>query len=173
MIKDRTIRVVIFALIVINILLYAKTATYDFVNFDDKTYVLYNPVIKEITLDNLEKIFSEFNFSNYQPLVHLTYAVEYYFFGQNAAGYHIISVILHILNSILVLYLIFFLSKDSTIAFIVALLFSLHPMQVETIAWISEQKGLLSTFFYLLSFLSYIRYSWEKKKYCWASCKNL
>ena len=109
-------------------------------------------------------IFTKFYYANYQPLVLLSYALEYKLFGLNAGGYHVTNTVLHILNGVLVLLLIYTITKKTWMSLIIALLFCLHPMQVESVAWISERKGLMCAFFYFLSFMSYIRFSREDKK---------
>jgi tetratricopeptide (TPR) repeat protein len=161
--KNRFFLIAILVLIFTSILLYGKTAGYDFVNYDDLSYVINNKMIKNPTVNNIKKMFTEHYFANYQPLVHLSYAVEHKLYKLNASGYHITNIILHTINSILVLLLIYTMTKSSWISLFIALLFSLHPMQVESVAWISERKGLMCAFFYLLSFMAYIRFSRKKK----------
>jgi tetratricopeptide (TPR) repeat protein len=154
----------IFVIILVNIAIYGKTANYDFVNFDDSDYVIENPFIKKLDKNDVKDIFTKFYFSNYQPLVHLSYALEYKSFKSNAGGYHITNTVLHTINGILVLLLIYLITKNVWISLIIALLFSLHPMQVESVAWISERKGIMCAFFYFLSFMAYIRFSRQDKK---------
>src|SRR5260221_10960730 len=88
----------------------------------------------------------------------LSLAIEYHFWGLNEAGYHIINVLLHLLNIILVFYTIFLLSNKTGVALIVALLFGIPPMHVESVAWASELKDLLYTFFFLASYILYLKY---------------
>jgi len=134
--NNKTILLLILAVIVANVIIYAKTANFDFVNYDDPDYVIHNPLIKDFDQAKLKKVFSEYYFFNYQPVMLLTYAAEYSAFSDNASGYHIVSTLLHILNAILVLLLIYSLSNNLTSAFIVALIFSLFPLHVETVAWV-------------------------------------
>src|SRR5260221_4084340 len=88
----------------------------------------------------------------------LSLAIEYHFWGLNEAGYHIINVLLRLLNIILVFYTIFLLSNKTGVALIVALLFGIHPLHVESVAWASELKDLLYTFFFLASYYFYLKY---------------
>jgi len=113
---------------------------------------------------SLKATFTEYYFANYQPLVLLTYAAEYNFFELNPNGYHIINLIFHALNSVLVLLLIYLITENAQISFLLALIFSLHPMQTESIAWVSALKELMCAFFYILSFISYIKYSKDGKQ---------
>jgi lipoprotein NlpI len=162
--RSRFLLISIFIIILVSITLYGKTKSYDFVNFDDTEYVIKNPLINELSVENTKSIFSKFYFANYQPLVLLSYALEYKHFKLTPGAYHITNIILHTINSILVLLLLYLITKNSWISLIIALLFSIHPVQVESVAWVSERKGLMCAFFYLLAFMSYIRYSRKDKK---------
>ncbi|HKB43192.1 MAG TPA: hypothetical protein VKC90_02345, partial [Chitinophagaceae bacterium] len=123
--------------------------------WDDKNYIQNNPGLHSI---NLKEIFSSYVLGNYHPLTMLSLAIEYHFWGLNEAGYHIINVLLHLLNVILVFYAIFLLSNKTGVALIAALLFGIHPLHVESIAWASELKDLLYTFFFLASYIFYLKY---------------
>ena len=129
-----------------------------FTNFDDDDYVVNNPDIRGFSVHNLAMIFSSNYVGNYQPVTMLTYLVEYQFCGINSTIYHATNLLLHIVNCLLVFALIFALSRQYLLSLLVALLFAIHPMRVESVAWIAERKDLLSSFFYFLSLLSYLRY---------------
>jgi tetratricopeptide (TPR) repeat protein len=101
---------------------------------------------------------------NYQPLVHLSYALEHKLFKLDPSGYHITNLIFHLLNTLLVFFLFLMLTKDTITSLILALFFSLHPMQVESVAWISERKGLMCAFFLLISSIAYIHSSRQEKR---------
>jgi hypothetical protein len=149
-------------LILASVFIYGKTAGYELVNSDDYGYVLDNPYIKELSAKNLKDMFTESYYANYQPLVHLTYAMDYKITGTEASSYHTTNIALHTINCVLVLILIFAITKNAWLSIIIAFLFCVHPMQVESVAWISERKGLLCTFFYIPSLLFYIRFSRTK-----------
>jgi hypothetical protein len=100
----------------------------------------------------------------------LSYLAEYHFFGMEAFGYHMVSLILHLLNCALVFLMIFLLSKSNIVAFIAAMLFAIHPLQVESVAWIAERKDLLYTLFSLAGFISYIHYLNKRKVSCYYIC---
>jgi len=95
---------------------------------------------------------------NYHPVTMLSYAIEYKIFGLSASGYHTTNWLLHLINTTMVFILIQLLTKSVTISLLTTLLFGIHPMHVESVAWISERKGLLYTFFYLLSIYYYLKY---------------
>ena len=126
-----------------------------FILWDDPEYVTQSPHIFEI---NLKKIFSEFYFSNYHPLTLLSYSIEHRFFGFNPFYYHLDNLFLHLINISLVFYFIFLLTRKKQFyaAVISSILFAIHPMHVESVAWVSERKDLLYTLFFLLSLISYL-----------------
>jgi tetratricopeptide (TPR) repeat protein len=125
---------------------------------DDDLYVTDNPMIREITWENLSRIFTKFYFTDYLPLTFLSLAVDYHFWKLDLWGYHLTNIILHVLNTLLLLYLFRQWAKDEQVAFVAALLFALHPIQVESVAWLSERKNLLATFFFLAAFISFLYY---------------
>ncbi|CAN5378745.1 tetratricopeptide repeat protein [soil metagenome] len=127
-------------------------------NWDDPHYLNENPLIKKLTGENIKRIFTEVFFGNYQPLHILSYAIEYHFYKLNPAGYHATSLIMHLVVTYFVYRFIFLLSTNSTIALIAALLFGIHPLHVESVAWAAERKDLLYAMFFLGSLNLYIRY---------------
>jgi hypothetical protein len=135
-----------------------------FTNWDDSAYVVYNPDIKAFGLRHVAKIFSSKYLTCYQPLTMLTYMAEYRFFRLNPMAYHCDDVLLHIINCLLVFALMYALSGKYFTSLLVALLFAVHPLRVESVAWIAERKGVLSSFFYFLSLLFYLRYMKKGKK---------
>ncbi|MGA2505936.1 MAG: tetratricopeptide repeat protein [Chitinispirillaceae bacterium] len=127
-----------------------------FTYWDDDTFVVNNPDIQGFTLKNLTKIFTSNYVGNYQPLTMLTYMAEFHFFRFNPIAYHSTNLILHILNGLLVCTLIFGLSGHYLTGLLVGLLFAVHPLRVESVAWIAERKDVLFAFFYFFSLLFYI-----------------
>jgi protein O-mannosyl-transferase len=129
-----------------------------FVNWDDDRYVTENPVVRDLSLDGIKEVFSSFYVSNYQPLTMLSYLAEFRAFKLNPYGYHLTSIILHLLNSLLVFWLIYMLSRKISVSLIVAVLFAIHPLHAESVAWVSERKDLLYSFFFLASVIFYCYY---------------
>ena len=139
-----------------------------FTNLDDDKYVADNPDIKGVTLHNLSKIFSSSYVGNYQPFSMLTYMAEYSLFTLNPKPYHATNLLLHIVNGCLVVMLIYGLSGSYLTGLLVGLLFAVHPMRVESVAWIAERKDVLSALFYFVSLLFYLRYiNKNKRKFYW------
>lgn len=133
-------------------------------NLDDTIYIIDNPLVKSLSWENIKKIFTTFQVNgSYNPLVLLSWALDYQFVGLNPQLYHITNLALHLLVTVLVFYFIAKLSKNSYVAFGTSLLFGIHPMHVEAVAWITARKDLLYALFYLLGLLTYLFYL-EKSK---------
>lgn len=131
-----------------------------FVNYDDDRYVYRNPLIRDFSRDGIARIFATTDFTVlYTPLVFLSYAVEYRFFGLDPFPYHLTNLILHLCNCLLVFYFILGLTRRASAAFITAILFGLHPLRVESVAWITERKDVLYALFLLASLNCYIAYA--------------
>lgn len=150
---------VVLILIVLTLGVYWQVQKFDFINFDDNVYVTENRHIQSgITLDGFRWALSTKYFDLWTPLVYISFMLDYQFFRFNAGGYHWTNVIIHIFNTIL----LFFLFKSLTGAVwrsaLVAALFAIHPINVESVAWVAERKNVLSTFFWMLTMLFYVRY---------------
>jgi len=158
--RDVLEKILPYALIVVAaISLYGKSVGFDFVpSWDDDVYVLNNRLIQSLSISNLKAIFTQPFFSNYAPVHLLSYSVDYLFWGLNPAGYHLMNVILHAANVILAFIVIKRVAKRYDVAFISALIFAVHPVNVENVAWVSERKTLLSVFFIFLSLLTYLNF---------------
>jgi len=135
-------------------------------NWDDEVYVLNNENIKEFSWGQIKYWFTEYHHGNYHPFTMISYMVEYSIAEFNPVIYHFTNYLLHLLNTGLVFFFIFKLIGRKDAALITAILFGVHPMHVESVAWISERKDLLYTAFYLGSLLVYLGYKqtpdWKK-----------
>lgn len=144
-----------FIVIGITLAVYLSSINNGFTNWDDDKYITQNTSIQSV---DFKKLFSSYEQGNYHPLTMLSYSLEYQFFKLNPKPYHATNILLHTLNSLLVLLFIWLLCKQKWVAFITAILFAIHPMHVESVAWISERKDVLYTFFYLSALCTYIVY---------------
>ena len=126
-----------------------------FVNWDDDLYVTENNVTQNLSFHNVEKIFTSYFVNNYQPLTMLSYLLEYRSFKLNPLGYHLTNLILHLLNCLLVFWLIYLLTQKISISAITTFLFGLHPLHVESVAWVSERKDVLYALFFLAAMVGY------------------
>ncbi|MBU0765205.1 MAG: glycosyltransferase family 39 protein, partial [Bacteroidetes bacterium] len=127
-------------------------------NWDDQVNITNNDKIQELSLENLKRIFTERQIAHYSPLKLLSFAIVYAVSGNNPAGFHLLSLIIHLCNIILVLFFIYRLSADYSSAFIAAALFAVHPMSTSSVAWISALSTLQVTFFYILGLIIYLKY---------------
>jgi len=145
-------------------MVYARAGSFDFVNFDDPDYVTANNAVKGgLTLSGITWAFTRFYASNWHPLTWISHMLDCEIFGMHPAGHHFVNVALHAGNAILLFLLLQRLTGAQWRSAIVAGLFALHPLHVESVAWISERKDVLSTFFGLLSLLTYAEYVREAK----------
>lgn len=159
-----------FILVLITTSIYYKSLSNDFVRWDDPEYVTRNPDIRTFHGDSLnitfKNTFTSYVRGNYHPLTMLSYCVDYNMYKLNPKPYHRNNLILHILNTLLVFCFIWLLTQKKWVAVITALLFSVHPMHVESVAWISERKDVLYSFFYLAALCTYVLYL-KKEKWKW------
>ncbi len=151
----------LFAILLVSLFAYLPVFQNGFVNWDDDQYIQGNRLIHS---KNLKEIFSSYFMGNYHPFTLLILAFEFKIFGMNPAGYHIVNLLLHLMNIILVYYSVLLLSEKHLVALIASLIFALHPIHVESVAWVSELKDLLYSFFFLFSFIYYLKYIKTGKK---------
>jgi tetratricopeptide (TPR) repeat protein len=132
-----------------------------FINLDDGSYVTANPQVRAgATLDGAAWAFRTFESANWHPVTWLSHMLDAELFGDRAWGHHLTSVVLHALNAALVFALLHVLTGSLWRSLLVAALFGLHPLRVESVAWVAERKDVLSLFFGLLSLLAYA--AWKR-----------
>jgi Flp pilus assembly protein TadD len=151
---------VLLALIIFPALVYWPLLGYGFINWDDPLNILDNPQIKRFSPEGVKEILlHSARISNYYiPLTFLSFSFDYALFGLDPGAFHRTSLVLHLLNTLLVFWVFHLLSRNLYLAFFGAALFSLHPLNVESVAWAAERKGLLAAFFLLLALGMYQRY---------------
>lgn len=146
-------------ILLITVLAYANAVDNNFIyQFDDDLYVTDNPDIKALSAGNLYRMFTTSYVGLYLPLTMLSYAIEYHFFGLDAPAFHLTNLLLHLINVWLVFLLILKLKPNVYVASLVAFVFALHPMHVESVTWISERKDVLYLLFYLAAAIFYLKY---------------
>lgn len=147
-------------LVVITLLSYWKLPTHDFLDFDDNGYITQNIHVHEgITWKNIKWAFGVEDFAYWHPLTWLSHMLAFQLFGLNPAMHHLINLFLHVANTLLLFFLLYRMTRSLWSSFFVAAMFALHPLNVESVAWISERKNVLSTFFWMLSMLAYVYYA--------------
>jgi tetratricopeptide (TPR) repeat protein len=148
---------------------YASSIWFGFC-WDDVSYVVEHPNIRSISWNNITAIFSRSYIGNYAPVHILAYMGEYALWGLNPKGYHSVNLLLHIFNSLFLFILIRKITARNEVALLASLIFAVHPVQVENVAWVSEQKSLLAMAFFLPAFYLSVRDSDVRKpSYYWAS----
>lgn len=163
MVKDRTLQVLI-AILLITALIYARSYNQTFLfGWDDGEYIT-NPDIKNLSITNIGKYFSSFYLGMYQPIPVLTFALNIYLGGENPVGFHLFSILIHFINILLVFNLVKKLSGSNPAAILSALLLAVHPMNVESISWLSARSTGLFSMFYLLALSAYLKYIREGLK---------
>lgn len=156
----------------VTVLIYSGALDYDYVS-DDRVNIVSNYNIHGINIENILWSFNNALGGHYQPFTWLSYMIDFEIWGQDRYGYRLTNIVLHSVNAILLMFVLYLvLSKlYSTIAnskiilasSIGVLFFSLHPLRVESVVWLTERRDVLSTFFLLVSFISYFNYSYRKE----------
>jgi hypothetical protein len=148
------------ALAVLIISVYWPAIWFNFIELDDNLYILENPKIKlGLSMEGITWALTTFHTTNWHPLTWLFMLVEYRFFGLNPAGYHFVGIILHIVNAVLLLIVTSRILGEKWKALMVAALFAVFPLNIESVVWIAELKNLLSTMLWFLTILFYLRYA--------------
>src|SRR5213595_2686478 len=150
---------VCLVLVAVTWVVFGQTLGHDFVNFDDHVYVYENPSItRGLSVDGVIGAFTHAHARNWHPLTTISHMLDYQLYGLNAGGHHFTNVLLH---SIAVL-LLFLVLKQMTCAFLqsacVATVFAIHPLHVESVAWVAERKDVFSAVFFMLTLGAYVRY---------------
>jgi tetratricopeptide (TPR) repeat protein len=135
---------------------YAQVRHHDFVNYDD--YVYLAAIDTGVTAESVERAFTEHIVSNWIPVTWVMLLVDYQLYGREPAGYHLTNVALHAANAVLLFWLLVQLTDATGRSAFVAAVFALHPLHVESVAWLSERKDVLSGLFFMLTLLAYVRY---------------
>lgn len=147
----------LLAILAITVICFIPTFSNDFVTWDDDVNLLDNPFLRAFDWPNIKGIFTQSIIGNYNPLPTFTLAIEKAIFGLNPVVYHTSNLMLHLIGVVLAYRIALSLELSRTGAFMVALLFGMHPMRVESVAWVTERKDVLFGVFYFAALLSYIR----------------
>jgi tetratricopeptide (TPR) repeat protein len=163
--KPWRIAAVCLLLAVLTVFAYREVRHNDFLTLDDYTYVLENRDIQHgVNLQSVEWAFTTFYFGNWHPLTWISYLADWSLYGKNPVGYHMTNVYLHAAGAVLLfllfLYMTGFLGRSAMVAF----LFALHPMHVESVAWVAERKDVLCGFFWIVTLFAY---AWYVRKPSW------
>jgi len=157
--REKLVRICCLLLVLATVALYNPLSRAPFLNYDDDAYVVQNSHLRgRLNSETLKWAFTTHDLSNWHPLTWLSHALDVQMFGLKPEGHHYVNVLLQSLNAVL----LFLLLERSTGAlwrsFMVAALFAVHPINVESVAWISERKNVLSMAFFLAGLLAYVSY---------------
>ena len=158
-IADESGRLLIAAILGACFLIYGQVWWFEFINLDDNLYVYDNPFVRPgLNWISAGWAFTTFHSANWHPLTWLSHMADASIFGPRPGGHHFVNVLFHAANSLLSFFVFRQMTGDVWKSGIVALLFAIHPAHVESVAWVSERKDVLSTLFWLLTMLAYVRY---------------
>ncbi|MCJ7633705.1 tetratricopeptide repeat protein [Candidatus Bathyarchaeota archaeon] len=150
-------------ILVITFIAFSPSINNGFTNWDDDQHVTENILIRKLSWANIGKMFTSYYVGAYIPMTILTYSLEYQFFKFNTKTYHLTNLAFHLLNCLLVFWFFRFLTKNVWASLAATLLYAVHPLRVESVAWISERKDVLYAFFYLLSLISFLYFRKKRK----------
>jgi len=157
----------IAALVVLGLVAFWQSVAFDFLNWDDIAYVQANELIRSWSPSNLWGVATETVTRNYAPLTILSFLIDHTIWGMNPCGYHATNVILHLVNGVLVFLLLRQLTGNLFVAWFTAALFLVHPVQIESVVWISSRKGLLCSVFMLWAAIVRLRPDVTAKHDAW------
>ena len=147
-------------LALVTLAVYWPATHFDFTNYDDPDYVIYNTSIQHgVTPAMVAWAFKTSYASNWHPLTWISHAADCALFGLNPGGHHLTNLLFHAANSVLLFLVLWQLTGSQWRSALVAALFAWHPLHVESVAWISERKDVLSAFFWLLTMAAYGKYA--------------
>lgn len=162
--QNRDTFVVCLLVVVATFAVYAQVIGFDFINYDDPHYVVDNPRVQQgFSWESIKWAFTTTYASNWHPLTWLSHILDWNLYGPKAGGHHLTNVLLHIASALVLFFTFRLMTGTIWRSGFVAALFALHPMHVESVAWVSERKDVLCGLFWMLTMLFYSRYikTWE------------
>ena len=143
---------------------YSPVLGHGFLVLDDREYVTANTHIRGLGWETIRWAFTSRDAANWHPLTWMSHAIDYQLYGLNPLGHHLSAVLIHAVNAALLFLVLYWITKRMGPSLFVGGLFGLHPINVESVAWIAERKNVLSTFFFLLTIAAY---AWYAQKPNW------
>ncbi len=155
----------LFFLTILTFAIYFQVVNFDFLSYDDHTYILDNANVKSgFNFKSIKWAFTKSYAANWHPITWLSHTLDYLLFKENAGYHHLENVFFHIINSILLFFVMLKITRRSGQSMFITLFFAIHPIHVESVAWIAERKDLLSTLFGFASIYCYLNYGNTKEK---------
>jgi tetratricopeptide (TPR) repeat protein len=157
-------------LALLTLAVYWRVGTFDFINYDDNDYVVENPWVHiGLRWESIRWAFTTDYASNWHPLTWISHIIDCQVFGSNPAGHHLVSLAFHIANTVLIFLVFQRMTLETWKSAFVAALFALHPLHIQSVAWVAERKDVLSTFFWFLSTGAYVLHVREKRRVYYAA----
>ena len=163
---------ILLGLAVMTFAIYAQVIGHQFITLDDDAYIRENAMVNRgVTLAGVAWAFTTFDQGNWHPLTWIAHMIDSQLFGMNAGGHLVVNALINVANTLLVFWFLFRTTHARWPSALVAALFALHPLHVESVAWAAERKDTLSTFFGLLSLIAYARYAEARSnsRYAWTA----
>ncbi len=161
---NRTKLICAALLAAITLAVYWPVTGFEFINYDDTDYVTYNPMVQEgVTARAVAWAFTSNHASNWHPLTWISHMLDCAMYGLKPGGHHLTNLLFHTANVVLLFLVLGQMTGSVWRSALVAALFAWHPLRVESVAWVSERKDVLSTFFWLLTIMAYVKYVKESK----------
>jgi tetratricopeptide (TPR) repeat protein len=163
---------ILLALGAITFGIYIQVIGHQFITLDDPTYIRENPMVNRgVTLAGLTWAFTTFYAANWHPLTWIAHMIDSQLFDMNAGAHLLVNAVIHVANTLLLFWLLLGTTRARWPSALVAALFALHPLHVESVAWAAERKDTLSTFFGLFSLIAYTHYveTRSRKWYAWTA----
>jgi protein O-mannosyl-transferase len=158
--KNQAISICIYSVLaLVTFLIFLQVHNFNFINYDDNHYFYENPhILSGLSFKNIEWAFTTGQESNWHPLTWISLMLDHQLFGLNPGWSHLINLFFHIANTVLLFAVLKKMTDSVWPSAFVAALFALHPMHIQSVAWISERKDVLSTLFFMLTLLLYTNY---------------
>src|SRR2546429_150327 len=169
---ERADLLILLGLAAVTFGIYAQVIGHHFITLDDLSYIEENPMVNRgVTLAGLAWAFTTFHAGNWHPLTWISHMIDSQLFGTFAGGHLLVNALIHTANTLLLFWFLLRTTHARWSSALVAALFALHPLHVESVAWAAERKDTLSTFFGLLSLIAYTRYAVAPSiwRYAWVA----
>jgi tetratricopeptide (TPR) repeat protein len=148
-----------FLLAILTLGAFGRVSGNDFINYDDRAYVVRNPGVQGgLGFQELWWALTTTSCANWHPLTWISFQLDHALFGLHAWGYHVTNLVLHVANVLLLFLVLCRMTRATWPSALVAGLFAVHPLHVESVAWVAERKDVLSTLFWMLTLVAYVRY---------------
>src|SRR5438874_7245839 len=169
---ERSDLFILFGLAIVTFAIYAQVIGHRFIKLDDPAYITENSMVNRgVTLDGLAWAFTTFYYGYWHPLTWIAHMIDSQLFGMFAGGHLLVNALFHVADTLLIFWFLLGTTRARWSSALVAGLFALHPLHVESVAWACELKSTLSTFFGLLSLIAYVRYAEAPsiRRYAWVA----